>query len=123
MSDFFNSYLNIKKIREEKRAYRQQMERVKTLPADYRFVYEKIQKYMWNFAAGDGYDMLKVQYDLIELFETGAAEGQPVLAVTGEDVAAFCDELLRNAKTYADAWRKQLNRDVMNKLGQREEPK
>ncbi|HAX53738.1 MAG TPA: hypothetical protein DCX82_17695, partial [Lachnospiraceae bacterium] len=29
------------------------------------------------------------------------AEGKSVLDITGEDVAAFCDELLRNAKTYA----------------------
>jgi DNA-binding ferritin-like protein (Dps family) len=36
---------------------------------------------------------------LLDLFETGAADGKRVLDITGEDVAAFCDELLRHAKT------------------------
>ena len=45
-------------------------------------------------------DMLPIFTDLLDLFETGAAEGKHVLAVTGEDVAAFCDELLQNAKTW-----------------------
>ena len=37
---------------EEKRAWRRAMKRVATLPADYRFVYEKIVAYIWSFAAG-----------------------------------------------------------------------
>ena len=37
-----------------------------------------MQKYMWKFAAGDGYDMLKIQYAVIELFETGVADGKDV---------------------------------------------
>ena len=97
MSDYFN----IKKMRKDKKEYQEMMTRVKALPEEYQFVYEKMTKYMWNFAGGDGFDMLKVQYDLIDLFEEGAAEGKSVLDITGEDVAAFCDELLRNAKTYA----------------------
>ena len=55
-----------------------------------------------------------------DLFETGAADGKRVLEVTGEDVAAFCDELLRNAKTYTENWRTSLNRDVMDKLREEE---
>jgi DNA-binding ferritin-like protein (Dps family) len=39
------------------------------------------------------------------------------LDVTGEDVAAFCDELLRNAKTWTGNRSEALNRDIMNKLG------
>lgn len=87
------------------------------LPHDYQFVYKKIQEYMWNFAAGNGYDMLKIQYELIDLFEGGAAEGKHVLEITGDNVAAFCDELLRNAKTYTENWREKLNRDILNKFG------
>ncbi len=51
------------------------------------------------------------------LFETGAAEGKRVLEITGEDVAGFCDEVLRNARTYTENRRADLNRDIMNKLG------
>lgn len=47
---------------EEKRAWRRTMKRVATLPADYRFVYEKIVAYIWSFAGGTGMDMLKTQY-------------------------------------------------------------
>lgn len=117
MSEFFDNYLNIKKIIESKREYKQQMARVEALPKDYQYVFKKIQGHMWNFAAGDGYDMLKLHYELIDLFEAGAAEGKQVLEITGEDVAEFCDELLRNARTYTENWREKLNRDIMKKFG------
>ena len=65
------------------------MHRVKDLPKDYQYVLKKIQKHMWQFATGSGYDMMDVQYGLIDLFEEGAANGKSVLEVTGEDVAAF----------------------------------
>jgi DNA-binding ferritin-like protein (Dps family) len=121
MSDFFNNYLNIKRIWEGKREYRQQMARVKALPEDYQYVFGKIQRHMWMFAAGSGYDMMKVHYDLIELFEEGAASGRRVLEITGEDVAAFCDELLQSTETYTENWREKLNRDIMDKLGSGDE--
>ena len=107
----------LKKMVRDKKEYKQQMARVGALPDDYKFVFEKIQKYMWNFAAGDGYDMLKIHYELIDLFEAGAAEGKQVLEITGEDVAAFCDELLRSARTYTENWHEKLNRDIMKKFG------
>ena len=116
MSDFFDTYFNIKKMMESKREYRRQMARVSALPEDYQYVFKKIQSHMWMFAAGSGYDMLKIHYDLIDLFETGAAEGKSVLEITGEDVASFCEELLRSASTYTENWRENLNRDIHKKL-------
>lgn len=109
----------IKRFASEKKEYRQMMARVQALPQDYRFVYEKMQKYMWKFASGDGYDMLKTQYDLIELFEQSAAHGKHVLEVTGEDVTGFCDELIRDSKMWTNDMRDKLNRDIMKKLGKR----
>lgn len=106
----------LNKIIGDKKEYRQMMARVKALPEDYRFVYDKMQKYMWNYAAGNGYDMLKIQYELIELFESGAAAGKHVLEMTGEDIAGFCDGLLLNAKTYTGNWREELNREVLEKV-------
>lgn len=117
MSEFFDNYLNIKKMIESKREYKLQMARVKAMPKDYQFVFEKIQKHMWMFAAGSGYDMMKIHYDLIELFEEGVVNGKQVLEITGEDVAAFCDELMRSASTYTENWRGALNRDILKKLG------
>lgn len=109
---------SLKTIKKDKREYREYLERVKALPEDYRFVFEKITHYMWSlFGGGDGYDMIAIHADLLELFESGAAEKKPILEITGEDVAAFCDELLRNAKTYTENQRQKLNRVIAKKLG------
>ena len=123
MSEFFDNYFNIRKMIRSKREYKQQMARVEALSEDYRYVFKKIQGHMWMFAAGSGYDMMKIHSDLIELFEAGAAEGKRVLDITGEDVASFCDELLRSARTYTEDWREALNRDIQKKLGKGKDSK
>lgn len=117
MNDFFNSYFNIKKMITEKRKYKRQLERINALPADYQYVFKKIQSHMWQFASGAGYDMMELQYGLIDLFEEGAADGKTVLEVTGEDVAAFVEELLKSTRTYAGDWRNKLNREIMKEVG------
>ncbi len=123
MSDFFDTYFNIPKMMKSKREYKEQMARVEALPEDYQYVFKKIQSHMWMFASGSGYDMMKIHYDLIELFESGAAQGKGVLEVTGNDVAMFCDDLLRSAQTYTENWREKLNRDIMKKLGKLDDSK
>jgi DNA-binding ferritin-like protein (Dps family) len=106
----------LKKIVGDKKEWRSMEARAKALPRDYQIVYGEIKQYMWKFSAGGGMDIVAILKDLLGLFETGAADGKRALEVTGEDVAAFCDELLRNARTYTDNWRQSLNRDVMRKL-------
>jgi DNA-binding ferritin-like protein (Dps family) len=106
----------LKKILGDKKEWRRMEARAQALPSDYRIVYGEIKKYMWKFTAGDGMDIVAILRDLLDLFETGAADGKRALEVTGEDVAGFCDELLRNAKTYTENWHAALNRDVMDKL-------
>lgn len=106
----------IHKIQEDKKEYRRQMARVAALPEDYRFVYEKIQTYMWSFAGGSGMDMLKTQYELIDLFEASAADGRHVLDVTGKDVASFGDGLLSGNKLWMDNVSKRFNRKMKEKL-------
>ena len=115
--EFFDKYFNFKRIARDKREYRQVQERAKALPEEYTFVFLKIEHYMWSYSGGDGMDTMPLLADLLGLFETGAAEGQRVLDITGEDVAAFCDELLRNANTYTQNRREALNRDIRKKLG------
>lgn len=117
MSNFFNDYFNIKRMVEEKREYKYQMARVEAMPEDYKFVFKKIQSYMWKFTAGTGYDMMEMHNDLVELFESGIANGKKVLEVTGDDVAAFCEELLLNCRTYTENWRETLNREIHEKVG------
>lgn len=91
--------------------------RAKALPKDYQIVYSEIQNYMWQFSAGSGMDTIPIFEGVLELFESGAANGKKVLDVTGHDVASFCDELLRNVKTYTENWRKELNSNIAKKLG------
>lgn len=106
----------IQKMLREKREYRAQMARVQAMPEAYRFVYDKIQGYLWQFAGGTGIDMLKTQYDLIDLLEAGAASGRHVLEVTGRDVAAFCDDLMRGNRLWTDSIKDRLNRHISTRL-------
>lgn len=116
MSNFFNEYFNIKKMINEKRNYKKQMERVKLMPKDYQYVFKKIQEYMFKFVSGSGYDMLQIQYDLIDLFESGIENNKSVLEITGDDVASFCEDLLKTAKTYTENWKEKLNKDIIKKI-------
>lgn len=102
----------VKKLIKDKKEYRIQMKRIEQLPEDYRFVLQKMLNYMWGFAGGDGFDMLKTQYDLIELFEAAAARGEHVLSVTGTDVAGFCDALIKDNRLWLDQKRKKLNQEI-----------
>ncbi|MBU3573280.1 DUF1048 domain-containing protein [Priestia aryabhattai] len=106
-----------KKMIGDKKEYKMMMARVEVLPEDYQFVFKKIQNYMWNFSSGNGMDMLHMQYELIDLFEAGAAEGRQVLEITGDDVASFADELVANAKTYMVKYREDLNQSIKERLG------
>lgn len=110
-------------IQREKRRYKQMEVRAKALPDDYEFVYRKIQHYMWGHSGGDGMDMIPVFSDLLDLFEAGAADGKRVIEVTGEDVAGFCDELLRYTKTWTERWHEELNRDIAKRFGKGNESK
>ena len=100
----------------EKKEWRKMEARAKALPHDYRIVYDEIKQYIWK---GSGLltastDMFK---GLLDLFEEGAANGKSALEITGTDVAAFCDELIRGEKTYTEKWRVKLNHDIQEKLG------
>ena len=71
MNKFFDDYFNIKIMIKSKKEYRTHMKRVEQLPADQQCVLKKIQAYIWQFVSGSGYDMLEIQWGLLELFEEG----------------------------------------------------
>lgn len=110
----------LKKVLGDKKEWRNMEARAKALPRDYQIVYDEIKKYMFKFAGGDGMDIVYILRDLLGLFETGVADGKSALEVTGEDVAEFCDELLRNANTYTENWHDKLNRNVKKRLSSKE---
>ncbi|TKH03231.1 DUF1048 domain-containing protein [Peribacillus simplex] len=109
----------IKKILDDKKEYKEMMARVEALPGDYPEAYKKICNYIWGFASGSGMDMLRIQYDLIDLFEAGAADGKDVLEVTGEDVIAFANGLTDQAKRWDDKLRNNLNKSILNRVGKK----
>jgi DNA-binding ferritin-like protein (Dps family) len=90
-------------------------------------VYAEMKRYLFRFTSGDGRDTVAVLKDVLDLFESSAAEGKQVLDVTGEDVAAFCDERLGGVpswvETYVDKGRASLNRDVATQLGRPAAPR
>ncbi|PJJ73557.1 DNA-binding ferritin-like protein (Dps family) [Diaminobutyricimonas aerilata] len=99
--------MGIHDIIEGKKQWRAHVARVKALPRDYRIVYEEIQRYFFKVGPvgiGDG----PLLPDLLDFFEQGAADGKDVLELIGDDVAAFCDELIRDAPTYADLHQRSL---------------
>lgn len=106
----------LKKLIGDKKEWRAMEARAHKLPRDYQIVYAEIQKYMWNFSGGTGMDIVYILRDLLDLFEAGVADGKSALEVTGDDVADFADELLRNANTYTENWHNKLNRNVHKRL-------
>lgn len=95
---------------DDKRAWKAMEARAKTLPSEYRNAYKAIKEYMWT-AGGitDWKDTSRIFGGILDLFEEGAVEGKKVTDLTGEDVAAFCDELVEDAKTWKDRYRTKLN--------------
>lgn len=92
--------------------WRAHMARVKALPQDYQIVYKEIQNYLFKVGPVEltnGTDLLS---GIIDLFEEGAALGKGVLEVTGRDAAAFCDDLIKDSKTYADIYQESVAQEV-----------
>jgi DNA-binding ferritin-like protein (Dps family) len=69
------------------------MARVKALPPDYRIVYKEIQRYLFKVGPPDVFDG-RLLSGIVDFFEEGAAASKGVLELIGNDVAAFCDDLV-----------------------------
>jgi DNA-binding ferritin-like protein (Dps family) len=104
--------MRIQDIIEGKKEWRAHVARVKALPKDYQIVYKEIQKYLYKVGPVELSDGIGLLSGIIDLFEEGAALGKDVLEVTGSDVAAFCDELIKGSKTYADIYQESVDQDV-----------
>ena len=104
--------MSIQDIIEGKKEWRAHMARVKALPQDYQIVYKEIQKYLFKGGAGELTYGMVLFSGIIDLFEEGAAVGKGVLEVTGSDVVAFCDALVKNSKTYADIYQESVGQEV-----------
>lgn len=96
---------------DDKREWKAMEARAKALPSEYLNAYNAIKKYMWTAGGGpsDWKDSSRIFGGILDLFEQGAAEGKKVTDLTGEDVASFCDDLVKDEKTWRDKYRKELN--------------
>jgi DNA-binding ferritin-like protein (Dps family) len=99
--------VGIQEIIEGKKRWRAHLAQVKALPRDYLIVYKEIQKYFFKVGPVDLEDG-SLLTGLLEFFEEGAASGKGVLELIGNDVAAFCDDLVKDSRTYADVYQESI---------------
>lgn len=98
---------------DDKREWKAMEARAKKLPNDYHKAYKAIQEYMWiSGGLTEWKDIRRIFSGILDLFEEGAEEEKKVTELTGEDVAAFCDELVKDAQTWQDKYRTKLNDSI-----------
>ncbi|MEV1247325.1 DUF1048 domain-containing protein [Nonomuraea sp. NPDC049750] len=100
--------MGIQDIIEGKKQWRAHMARVKALPPDYRIVYKEIQKYLFKVGPIDLFDG-SLLTGILDFFEEGVAADRGVLELIGNDVAAFCDDLIKDSRTYADIYQESIS--------------
>lgn len=94
--------MSIQDIIKGKREWRAHMARVKALPSDYQIVYKEIEKYLFKVGPVGLIEKDGILSGIVDLFESGARAEKSVLEVTGEDVAAFVDDLIQDEETFSD---------------------
>ena len=97
MRGLFPADVAIQDIIEGKEAVAGHMARVKALPPEYQIVYKEIQRYLFKVGGGT------LLSGIVDFFEEGAAAGTGVRELIGNDVAAFCDDLVSGSHTCAGA--------------------
>ncbi|WP_181794329.1 DUF1048 domain-containing protein [Streptomyces sp. WELS2] len=103
--------MSIQDIIEGKKQWRAHVARVKALPPDYQIVYKEMQKYLFKVgpvSLSDG----PLLPGILGFFEEGVAAGKGVLELIGTDVAAFCDDLIKDSPTYADVYQRSLAQEA-----------
>ncbi|WP_030794546.1 DUF1048 domain-containing protein [Streptomyces sp. NRRL S-920] len=92
--------------------------RAAALPDDHRAAWEQIKAHLFPHGDFTGRNLLPILDAALGLLEVAAADGQSVHEVLGDDIQGFCTALAggKEARTYRDRWREQLNRNVARKL-------
>ena len=103
--------MGIHDLIEGKKQWRAHVARVKALPPDYRIAYKEMQQYFFKVGPvdlGDG----TLLTGIVDFFEESAARGTGVRELLGYDVAAFCDGLIQDSRTYADIYQESMLREA-----------
>ncbi len=95
--------MGIRDIIDGKREWRAHVARVKALPPDYQIVYGEMQKYFFKVGPVDlaGGNLLS---GIVDFFEEGVEAHKGVMELIGDDVAAFCDDLVKDSQTNAEIY-------------------
>ena len=109
--------MGIQDMIEGKKQWRAHMARVKALPPDYQIVYKEIQRYLFKVGPVELTDGPLLS-GIVDFFAEGAAAGKGVLELIGSDVAAFCDDLVKDSRTYADIYQESIS----GKAGKAKQP-
>lgn len=104
--------MGIKDVIKGKKEWRAHVARVKELPKDYQIVYKEIEKYILKVGPVDLSEGMELLSGIVGFFEEGVSFGKGALEVTGDDVGSFCDELIRDSKTYVDIYEESVNKEV-----------
>lgn len=104
--------MGLQDIIKGKKEWKAHVARVKALPKDYQIVYKEIEKYLYKVGPVEVTDGIDLLSGIVDFFEEGASFGKGVLEVTGNDVAAFCDNLIKDSKTYADMYGEYVDEKV-----------
>ncbi|RZU16474.1 DNA-binding ferritin-like protein (Dps family) [Kribbella rubisoli] len=99
--------MGIQDIIEGKKQWRAHLARVKALPPNYQIVYKEIQKYLFKVGPTDLTEG-NLLSGIVDFFEEGVAAGKGVIELIGPDVAAFCDDLIKDSRTYADIYQESV---------------
>lgn len=89
--------MSIRDIIEGKKEWKAHVARVNALPKDYQIVYKEIQKYIFKVGPVELSEGIGLLSGIVDLFEEGSSMGKGVLEVIGKDVAAFCDDLIKDS--------------------------
>jgi DNA-binding ferritin-like protein (Dps family) len=100
--------VGIQDIIEGKKQWRAHVARVRALPPDYQIVYKEMQRYLFKVGPIDLADG-RLLPGIVDFFEEGVAAGKGVLELIGNDVAAFCDDLIKDSRTYADVYQESIS--------------
>lgn len=103
--------MSIQDIIKGKKEWRAHTARVEALPQDYQIVYREIQKYLFKVGPIELTQSTGLLSGIVDHFEEGAAMGKAILDLTGKDIAAFCDDLIKDSKTYAEVYQETANRE------------
>ncbi|WKX71549.1 DUF1048 domain-containing protein [Streptomyces sp. XD-27] len=100
--------MGIHDIIEGKKEWRAHMARVRALPPDYEIVYKEMQRYFFKVGPIGLIDGPLLP-GIVDFFEQGAASGKGVIELIGDDVAAFCDGLIKDSRTHADVYQESIS--------------